>query len=186
MRIAVYSGSFNPLHIGHLAIVRQLLEKEGFDKVYLVVSPKNPLKDNIDISSAPARLEAAREAVVRRGLQENVVVDDIEFRMPAPHYTVRTLDALREREPQNAFTLIMGSDQIADIRRWRDYGRILSEYGVLVYPREGFDNEAVAADLLNENPQYRIGIMDAMKVDVSSTMIREGLSRGEDMSPYFF
>ena len=186
MRIAVYSGSFNPLHIGHLAIVRQLLEKEGFDKVYLVVSPKNPLKDNIDISSAPARLEAARKAVVRRGLQENVVVDDIEFRMPAPHYTVRTLDALREREPQNAFTLIMGSDQIADIRRWRDYSRILSEYGVLVYPREGFDNEAVAADLLNENPQYRIGIMDAMKVDVSSTMIREGLSRGEEMRPYFF
>lgn len=190
MNVAVYSGSFNPLHIGHLAIIRHLIEVAGFDSVYLIVSPKNPLKDGISSASGQERYEAAVAAVSRHfemssdGSEAKVLVDDIELKMPEPHYSIRTLDALREREQDNVFTLTIGADNLADIRRWRDYSRILLEYGVAVFPRMGFDLEAIKADLLEEDPSYRITLLDAEMVNVSSTMIREGIARGEDVSQY--
>lgn len=181
MNIAVYSGSFNPLHIGHLAIMKHLLEVAGFDMVYLIVSPKNPLKDSISSDSGIARFNAAIEAV-KRYFDSCVRVDDIELNMPEPHYSISTLDALHDREPENAFTFVMGADNLADIRRWRDYTRILTEFGVAVYPRTGFDLEKTRQDLLNENPAYKIDIINAPMVDISSTQIREAASRGEDIS----
>ena len=202
MNIAVYSGSFNPLHIGHLAIMKYLIGEGGFDCVYLIVSPKNPLKEGIDSASGQDRFEAAVEAV-RRHFPEplsagdipsttyssadkgrRVKVDDIELNMPAPHYTIRTLETLREREPDNCFTLVMGADNLADIRRWRDYRRILKEYGVAVYPRKGFDLTAIKEDLLTEDPAYRITIMNAEMVDISSTIIRNAIAAGQDMSQW--
>ena len=197
MIIAVYSGSFNPLHIGHLAIIRHMIEVAGFDMVYLIVSPKNPLKDGISSDSGSERYKAAVEAVERRFLRSGlsdfgrndskavearVKVDDIELNMPEPHYTIRTLDALKEREPGNRFTLVMGADNLADIRRWRDYTRILKEFGVAVFPREGHDLTEIKQDLLKEDPAYMIQILDAEMVDISSTQIREAISRGEDIS----
>lgn len=190
MNIAVYSGSFNPLHIGHLAIIKYIIEVAGFDMVYLIVSPKNPLKDGISSDSGTDRYNAALKAVSRHFVIPDVAtsgsprvrVDDIELTMPEPHYTIRTLDALREREPENTFTFVMGADNLADIRRWRDYSRILSEHGVAVYPRTGFDLETIKQDLLDENPAYNIQIINAPMVDISSTQIREALSRGEDVS----
>ena len=202
MNIAVYSGSFNPLHIGHLAIMKYLIGEGGFDCVYLIVSPKNPLKEGIDSASGQDRFEAAVEAVKRHfpeplsaggGMSttyspadkgRKVKVDDIELNMPAPHYTIRTLDALHEREPDNCFTLVMGADNLADIRRWRDYKRILKEYGIAVYPRKGFDLAAIKEDLLTEDPAYRITIMNAEMVDISSTIIRNAIAAGQDMSQW--
>lgn len=222
MNIAVYSGSFNPLHIGHLAIIKHLVEKAGFDMVYLIVSPKNPLKDGISSDSARDRYSAALAAVSRhfsarpiestekygghmpppaRGcLTEGkagvsgissvdsttgkVKVDDIELTMPEPHYTIRTLDALKEREPGNTFTLTIGSDNLAAIRRWKDYARILKEYGVAVFPRTGFDTEALRSELLAEDPAYRISLLNAEMVDISSTTIREAIASGQDVSSW--
>jgi nicotinate-nucleotide adenylyltransferase len=184
MKIAIYSGSFNPLHIGHLAIMKHMVEEVGYDMVYLIVSPKNPLKDGISSASGHDRFEAATEAVARHFVmseEQKVKVDDIELTMPEPHYTIRTLDALKEREPDNEFTFIMGADNLADIRRWRDYGRILREYGVAVYPREGVYLEEVKADLLEEDKSYRIEILDAPMVEISSTDIREGIAAGKDI-----
>ena len=191
LNIAVYSGSFNPIHIGHLAIIRYLLEVAGFDKVYLIVSPKNPLKDSISSDSGIARYNAALAAVNRhfddKADQEacretKVVVDDIELTMPEPHYTIRTLDALREREPENTFTFVMGADSLADIRRWKDYDRILSEFGVAVYPRKGFDLDTIKADLQQESPSDSITLLNAEMVDISSTTIREAIAQGKDIS----
>ena len=183
MNIAVYSGSFNPLHIGHLAIIRHMLEEADFDMVYLIVSPKNPLKDSISSASAHDRFASAVSAVNRHFTPDsNVKVDDIELNMPEPHYTIRTLDALRQREPQNSFTFVMGADSLADIRRWKDYTRILKEFGVAVFPRKGYDLTTIKADLLKENPVYKIQIINAPLVTVSSTQIREGLAKGEDIS----
>ena len=186
MNIAVYSGSFNPLHIGHLAIMKYLIGEGGFDCVYLVVSPKNPLKEGISADSGIDRYNAAI-AAVRRHFQEDtgkVKVDDIELTMPAPHYTIRTLDALREREPGNDLTLVMGADNLADIRRWRDYSRILKEYGVTVYPRKDFDLNGIKSDLLIEDPSFRITLMNAEMVDISSTTIRNAMNQGQDMSQW--
>ena len=188
--------------------------------VYLIVSPKNPLKDSISSDSGIARYNAAVEAVSRhfdipdvaccgddmpppaRGCSSRrsqaagvigatatsgsprVRVDDIELTMPEPHYTIRTLKALHEREPYNAFTLIMGADNLACIRKWKDYQSILTDFGIAVFPRKGHEMESLRQDLLTENSTYKIRLLDAPLVTISSTEIREALKRGEDTSQF--
>lgn len=180
MKIAVYSGSFNPLHIGHKAIIEYLTGKMDFDEVYLIVSPQNPLKGPCDDPDGIKRTEAAKKAVSAYGLKAKV--DDIEIGMPAPQYTINTLDALKRREPDNDFTLVIGADNLDRMHLWKDYRRILSEYGVLVYPRKGYDMKRICDGLMAESGKYRITLADAPTVDVSSTEIREGLASGEDMN----
>ena len=184
MRIAVYSGSFDPLHIGHLAIMEHLSRGEEFDLTYLVVSPQNPLKSRENIGSADRRLAAAVEAV-RRHPELKVRVDDIEFALQPPHYTINTLDALREREPDNEFTLVIGADSLAGIGRWRDWRRILCEYGVAVYPRRGYDLDSIRRRLDEETGLLcRIKLTDAPMVDISSTEIRRGIAEGRDVTQF--
>ena len=183
MRIAVYSGSFNPLHIGHKAIMEYLTREDDFDWVYLVVSPKNPIKDSISADSADERYLAAVEAV-KRHPRLHVWVDDIELLLPPPQYTIRTLEALKEREPENEFTLVIGAHNLAGFRRWKEYSKILTEYGVVVYPRKGFDLEGIHASLMEECKDYKIEIIDAPIVDISSTEIREGIAAGRDMEEW--
>jgi len=210
MRIAVYSGSFDPLHIGHLAIMEYLTHEKEYDWVYLVVSPQNPLKGKEKLDNSRQRYEDA-VCAVKRHPDLHVWVDDIEMTMDPPHYTVKTLDALKKREPENDFTLIIGADNLKDIHKWRDFPRILSEYGVAVYPRKGYDIKMIREQLHSEcihfpapyvlDPYsshatdgtvgfedieglYNIQIIDAPIVDISSTEIREAMDRGEDMSKY--
>lgn len=189
MKIAVYSGSFNPLHIGHQAIMEYLTESMGFDMVYLIVSPKNPIKLTVSAETGRERYEAA-VAAVERHPELKVKVDDIELDMPAPQYTIKTLDALAAREPDNTFTFVLGADNLADIRRWRDYGKILADYGVVVYPRKGFDMKQIKETLIQEcigmqGKQYRICLMeDAPIVDISSTELRAAFAAGIDASAY--
>ncbi len=181
MIIAVYSGSFDPLHIGHQAIMEYLTKDGLFDCVYLIVSPQNPFKSTAKALTGRQRYEAAVKAIARHP-EIKAVVDDIEMNMVPPSYTIRTLDALREREPGNSFTLIIGGDNFGCILRWKDAERILLEYGVAVYPRTGFDIKEIRDNLIEANPEYRIMLLDAPLVDVSSTQIREGLALGKDMS----
>ena len=151
--------------------------------IYLIVSPKNPLKDSISESTGQDRYDAAI-AAVNRHFNQKVRVDDIELNMPAPHFTVRTLMALKEREPENTFTFVMGADNLADIRRWRNYTTILKDFGVAVFPRTGHNLTQIKQDLLNEDPAYRIQILEAELVNISSTQIREAIANGENPSDY--
>ena len=183
MKIAVYSGSFNPLHIGHEAILRTLTRDGLYDRVYLVVSPQSPFKDASQNESAAQRYAAAVEALARHP-EISARAEDIEFGMEPPCYTVRTLDALRAREPGNSFTLVVGADNLESFPRWRDYARILTEYGIAVYPRKGYHRGHLRARLMRENPDYRIRLLQAPRVDISSTWIREALDRGEDVSKW--
>ena len=210
MRIAVYSGSFDPLHKGHKAIMEYLTREQKFDWVYLVISPQNPFKGADKALNAQERYEAAI-AAVRRHPDLHVWVDNIELDMPAPHYTIRTLDALKKREPGNEFNLVMGADNLDSIRHWRNAPRILNEYGVIVYPRKGYDLPFIRQTLLEESrhfpvPEtldsslshtmpgtvsleeldrmYNISIIDAPIIDISSTEIREKQAAGLDMSEY--
>lgn len=181
MNVAVYSGSFNPLHIGHLSILRHLTVDADFDAVYLVVSPQSPFKDASNVDSAAARFDAASQALLRHP-ELNARADDIELHMDPPHFTYRTLLALKDREPENDFTLVVGADNLDAFRRWKDYEKILLEFGIAVCPRSGYEMEDLAADLIVENGDYRITLLDAPLVDVSSTQIRDAMSRGEDVS----
>lgn len=163
--------------------MEHLTDEREFDWVYLVVSPQNPFKDPAKAESARRRYDAAVDAVLRHpGLR--VWVDDIELGMEPPHYTIRTLRALKEREPENDFTLVIGADNLAVFRGWRDYADILLEFGVIVFPREGYDSPALAADLIEANPSYKIKIADFKEVDISSTQIRDGIAEGKDMSVF--
>ena len=160
------------------------LTREGaFDWVYLVVSPQSPFKDAANALSGRDRYEAA-VAAVKRHPEIKVWVDDIELGMEPPHYTIRTLDALREREPENEFTLVIGADNLESFPRWRDYGRILREYGVVVFPRKGYHRGYLKARLMRECPEYRIDLLKAPRIDISSTEIRDGLAAGRDMSSW--
>lgn len=181
MRIAVYSGSFNPLHVGHLAIMRCLSGMDDIGLTYLIVSPKNPLKDNISEDSGKERFDAAVRAVARYP-ELRVAVNDIELRLPPPQYTIRTLDELKRLEPEHDFVLVIGADNLAAFTKWRDYGRILREYGVLVYPREGFDCGEIRESLMRECQDYMIEILKAPMVDISSTDIRNGIGEGKDIA----
>ncbi len=210
MRIAVYPGSFNPLHIGHQAIMEYLTKEEEYDWVYLIVSPKNPIKTTIKAETASDRYEAA-VAAVKRHPDLHVWVDDIELKMDPPQYTIKTLDALRQREPENDFTLVVGADNLENIHRWRDFQRILADYGVAVYPRKGYDLAEIKSKLIEEcrhlpapyvldsneyaeegrrnleetlRDTYNIEILAAPIVDISSTQIREGIAEGRNMSEW--
>ena len=104
--------------------------------------------------------------------------------MEPPHYTIRTLDALRAREPENEFTLVIGADNLESFPRWREHERILKEYGVAVFPRKGYHRGYLKARLMRECPDYRIELLKAPRIDISSTEIRDGLAAGRDMSKY--
>lgn len=190
-------GSFNPMHKGHIAVISYLLDMGGFDKVYLIVSPHNPFKNSAVADNAAERFAAAVEAVQRNGLADRVKVDDIEFSMPLPSYSVRTLDALSQREPDKSFVLVVGGDNLHELPLWKEGQRIMEQYGVVVYPREGYDiahdcrvlkrEHSNAAKLFNGGTgrakPYHIQLLEgAPLVNVSSTQIREMIARGEDAS----
>ena len=181
MNIAVYSGSFNPLHKGHEAIIRFLTREAGFDLVYLVVTPQNPFKQAHTLPTGQGRYEAALEAIARHP-DLKVKAQDIELTMTPPQYTIRTLDALKEREPEHDFTLVIGADNLENFAGWRFHERILLEYGVAVFPRKGYHRGHARARLLKENPAYKIRLLKAPLVTISSTQIREGVAAGKDMS----
>ena len=181
MRIAVYSGSFNPLHKGHEAIIRFLTKEAGFDIVYLVVTPQNPFKAKHSLPTGRARFDAAVEAVARHP-DLKVKVEDIELEMTPPQYTIRTLDTLKAREPGNDFTLVIGADNLANFQGWLFHERILRDYGVVVFPRKGYHRGHARARLLKEDPSYKIKLLKAPLVTISSTDIRNGKATGKDMS----
>jgi nicotinate-nucleotide adenylyltransferase len=176
--IAVYSGSFDPLHIGHKAILEEI--SKTYDWVYLIVTPQNPLKERKS-SNLALRVKNAHDALIRNGIF-NVTVSDIEKDMIPPYYTVRTLDELKKMSPHNNFTLIIGADNLQNIREWKDYQRLLIEYGVLVFPRGGFGVaklEGLKQELLKENPDYKIYINNTIIPSISSTEIRGMLEKND-------
>lgn len=176
--IAVYSGSFNPLHIGHKAIIQELSRR--YDWVYLIVTPKNPLKIDIDENTVDDRMDAAHKAMLKNEIF-NVTVSDIEKNMLPPYYTIRTLDELQKQNPKNSFSLVIGADNLRQLREWKDYQRILLEYGVIVFPR-GKDDVNVLENLryeyLKENTGYKIEIINTLIPDISSTEIRNAIKNG--------
>ena len=173
MDIAVYPGSFNPLHTGHLAIMKCLTERMGFDLVYLVVSPQNPFKQaSPDLLDENARLALARLAVRQH---PRLKVSDFEFHLPRPSYTVDTLSALRRNFPDRQFTLIVGADNWQAFGRWRRADEILAHHAVLVYPRTGYPVDRTSLPT-------GVKLADAPLFPVSSTEIRRAIAQGRDAS----
>ena len=145
MDIGIFSGSFNPVHIGHLALANYLCEYEGLDEIWFMVTPHNPLKEETLLMDDALRLKLVRLAIAG---YPKFRASDFEFHLPRPSYTVHTLDKLKEAYPQDTFHLIIGADNWALFPRWYQSERILAENHILVYPRPGYP---VSSDSLSEN-----------------------------------
>lgn len=171
MKVGVFGGSFDPIHNGHVALARYALEHGGLDEVWLMVSPRNPLKPHATIASNEERLEMARLAT--DGIK-GIRVSDFEFYLPVPSYSWLTLTKLREAYPDISFRLIIGGDNWADFDRWKNPDLIREEFGVIVYPRPG-----------EEIPSPPTGVTilaDAPRMPVSSTQIRNMLRDNKSLS----
>jgi nicotinate-nucleotide adenylyltransferase len=163
-------GSFNPIHIGHLALANYLLEFTTLEELWFVVSPQNPFKEHTTLAPANDRLEMVRIATRQ---EPRFKVCNIEFDMPVPSYTIHTLNLLIDKYPSSNFSLIIGSDNLLNIDRWHDAEKILENFPILVYQRPGYP--------LQSTHKKSIKIIDAPLLDISSTLIREGISNGKQL-----
>lgn len=170
-RIGIFGGSFNPVHAGHLMLASWIAQSGLVDSVWLVLSPQNPLKDGTDMASDAHRMSMLKIALEHTRLIE---ISDIELRLPRPSYTITTLQALSEEFPESDFVPIVGSDNLAVFKKWRDWETILADYGLIVYPRPGFP----LPDVLPEG----VTSVDAPVTDISSTRIRQCIRRSWDMN----
>lgn len=168
--IGLLGGSFNPVHCGHMMLAAYLTQWDIVDRVWLMLSPRNPLKNPLGLIPDTRRL--AMLSIATRGV-ERVDTCDIELSMPLPSYTINTLDLLASRYPGRRFKLVIGSDNWQVFDQWRDWQRILNEYGVIVYPRPGYPVE---------NHVDGMETIAPITVNLSSTQVRDAIARGRDMS----
>ncbi len=171
MKVGLYFGSFNPIHIGHLAIANYFAEFSDLDEVWLVISPQNPLKNKKSLIN-----EYDRFKMVELALQDNwkIKACDIEFNLPKPSYTIDTLTYLSERNPKHSFVLIAGSDNFQSFKKWKNYEQILDQYQIYVYPRPEYG--------LGEFENHKnIKLIHAPLMEISSSFIRESIKNNKDI-----
>lgn len=170
MKIAIYSGSFNPVHNGHLAVAEAALA-DGFDEVWLVVSPQNPHKNETDLWPFEERLKMVELALSK---VPKVKVSDCENNLPRPSYTVNTLDFLQKTYPQHQFKLLIGEDNLLKFHLWKDYRRIIDSFGLVIYPRSS-DQKI----FFEQHPN--IQRIKAPLLEISSSDIRKRLAESQSV-----
>lgn len=170
MKIGLYFGSFNPIHIGHLIIANHVADTTDLQKVWFVVSPQNPLKQSASLLNEYDRLHLINISIEG---ENKLRTSNVEFGLPKPSYTVDTLTYLIEKFPEHEFSIIMGSDSFSNITKWKNYKVILKNYRLYIYKRPGFEiDNALKKDLI---------ILDAPLLEISSTRIRELLKKGKSV-----
>ena len=185
MKIGLYFGTFNPVHVGHLVIANYMAANSDMDQVWLVVSPQNPLKKKSNLLEDYHRL-----ALVKEGIKDNsnLRASDIEFRLPKPSYTATTLAYLKEKHSENEFALIMGEDNLRTFHKWQNHDTILENHEVYVYPRVHTIQEL--EDLSTEKGQEKNSFDDHRNVhicndvpimNISSSFIRNHIKEGKDV-----
>lgn len=170
-RVALFCGSFNPIHIGHLALCNYIAEYTDVDEVRFVVSPQNPFKVNVDLLDDNIRLEMVKLATKGYG---KFTVSDIEFTLDKPSFTYITLQKLTELEPNTKFILIMGGDNLDAFRKWKNWEWIMEHYEIWVYPRLGSTNE-IPNDFINF---HRV---ETPMIEISSTFVRQSIAQCKDV-----
>jgi nicotinate-nucleotide adenylyltransferase len=175
MKIGLYFGTFNPIHIGHLIIANHFAEYSDLEQIWLMVTPHNPLKQKNTLLNDQKRLNLAELAVED---YPKIKVSDFEFKLPQPNYTVDTLAYLSEKYPQHEFALIMGEDNLNSFHKWKNYETILNHYQIFVYPR--INGEKAVVDLKNH---ASIKFINAPIVEISSTFIRQSIKDKKNVQP---
>lgn len=174
MKIGLFFGSFNPIHIGHLAIANYMVEYTNLEQVWFVVSPHNPFKNKSSLLADYHRLALVNKAIEH---YPKFKASNVEFGMPKPSFTIDTLSYLQEKYPQINFSLIIGSDNLKTFTKWKNHELILSNHDLFVYPRPNFEPGKV---ILEGNIQ----IVNAPLMEISSSFIRKAIQEKKDI-PYF-
>ncbi|WP_055447442.1 nicotinate (nicotinamide) nucleotide adenylyltransferase [Lacinutrix mariniflava] len=175
MKIGLYFGSFNPIHIGHLIIANQLVENSDLDQIWFVVTPHNPFKKKSTLLDNFQRLEMVYLATKD---YDKLKESNIEFNLPQPNYTINTLTYLQEKHPDYQFSLIMGEDNLKSFHKWKNYEIILENHNIYVYPRI---SEGTTDTQFSEHK--KIHKVDAPIMEISSTMIRKAIKEGKNIKP---
>lgn len=175
MKVGLFFGSFNPIHIGHLVIANHLVEYSDLDQVWFVVTPHNPFKNKNTLLDNYQRLE-----MVYRATKDYTKLkpSDIEFNLPQPNYTIHTLVHLQEKYPQHEFALIMGEDNLKSFHKWKNYELILENHYIYVYPRVQEQKVETPFD-----SHKKIHIINAPLMELSSTFIRNAIKEGKNVQP---
>ena len=168
MKTGLFFGSFNPIHIGHMIIANYMATQTDLDKIWLVVSPQNPMKQKSTLARDYDRLHLTRLAI---GDNLNIRASNIEFDLPKPSYTIDTLTYLREKNPNDDFVLIMGGDNLATLHKWKNYELILRDYQIYVYQRPGYD----LGELMNHP---KVKLFNAPQMHISASYIRKCIKEG--------
>ena len=175
MKIGLFFGSFNPVHVGHIVIANYCAEFTDLHEVWLVPSPHNPLKQIDELWSDEKRLALLRAAVEQKKIP--VKICEVEFSLPRPSYTIDTLRELQKKHPQQQFVVIMGADSLANIEQWKEWQDILRNFEVYVYPRIGYNAEELCA-------KYSAKFIPAPIIEISSTFIRNALKEGKNVNGF--
>lgn len=165
----LFFGSFNPIHVGHLALAQYVLNAGKADEVRLVVSPQNPFKPVQGLAPAQDRLRMAQVATAGCN---RLSVSDIELNLPTPSYTYRTLEALSTAEPDVELSILMGADNVAALPHWREAER-LRQFRFLVYPRFGYE--------IVKPQGWQIEEIEAPRFEISSSQIRGWIAEGKEV-----
>lgn len=172
MKTGLFFGSFNPVHVGHMVIAQYMAEFTDLEQVWLVVSPQNPLKPSASLLQDYHRFEMVRIAV---GDYPKLKASKIEFGLPRPSYTVDTLAYLREEFPDRQFVPIMGTDNLENLHKWKNWETILQEHEVYVYPRPNHDGGN-----LSKHPKVKL-VGGTPLMEISASFIRTAISQKKDV-----
>ncbi|MFD0990331.1 nicotinate (nicotinamide) nucleotide adenylyltransferase [Mariniflexile jejuense] len=175
MKIGLYFGSFNPIHIGHLVIANHIAEYSDLNEVWFVVTPHNPFKKKSTLLDNYQRLEMVYRAAKN---YQKLKPCDIEFSLPQPNYTINTLVYLQEKHPDYQFSLIMGEDNLDSFHKWKNYDVILENHDIYVYPRVSEGKTPTQFD-----GHKKIHHIDAPIMQLSSTFIRNAIKQGKNVKP---
>ncbi len=175
MKIGLYFGTFNPIHIGHLIIANHMAEHSDLNQIWMVVTPHNPLKQKTTLLDDYQRLH-----MVTLATEDFITIkpSDIEFKLPQPNYTVTTLAHLEEKYPQHEFALIMGEDNLKSLHKWKNYEVILQNHHIYVYPR--LNAGELEEQFVNHPKIHRVC---APVIELSSTFIRENIKNKKNVAP---
>lgn len=175
MKIGLYFGTFNPIHVGHMIIANHMAEHSDLEQIWMVVTPHNPHKQKNTLLDDYQRLHLVRLATEE---YPKIKPSDIEFKLPQPNYTVNTLAHLMEKYPQHEFSLIMGEDNLKSLHKWKNYEYILQHHDIYIYPRV---SEEAENPTLKSHP--KVHWIDAPIVEISSTFIRDCIKNKKNIRP---